>query len=170
MAEIGVVSGKGRQEGSGVSAVSGASGISKSAGRRVSNGKTWRRAAKETKPRRRKVKGYGVDLLRAAAERRMAESSKELAESLMSKALAGKMDSVKILMKLAEEEKARKEEEREEGEPTLCDVLIGPEPGSGPVWERRRQKAAAIKELWNRRRAEEDEFEKRRWDDLEEAA
>ncbi len=43
--------------------------------------KRQRGTAKETKPRRKKVKGYGVDLLRTAAERRMAESSEELAES-----------------------------------------------------------------------------------------
>ena len=47
----------------------------------ASKAKRQRGTAKETKPRKKKVKGYGVDLLRAAAERRMAESSEELAEA-----------------------------------------------------------------------------------------
>ncbi len=83
------------------------------------------------------MEGYGVDRLRTAAERRMAESSEALAESLMTKALAGKLESVKILMKLAEEEKARKEEEGDGGpgileafgyrmvEPEVGDVWVG---------------------------------------------
>ena len=87
------------------------------------------------KPRKRKVEGYGVDRLRTAAERRMAESSEELAESLMSKALAGKLESVKILMKLAEEEKARREEEREEDAPGLADLLVGSVVKVGQMWD-----------------------------------
>ena len=75
-------------------------------------GKSGRQRASKGKTRKGKVKGYGVDRLRTAAERRMAENSEELAESLMSKAIAGKLESVKILLKLAEEEKARREEEK----------------------------------------------------------
>ena len=99
--------------------------VSKSAGRQVSRVKT----------RVRKLKGYGVDRLRTAAERRMAESSEELAESLMSKALAGKLESVKILMKLAEQEKARREEKREEDAPGLADLLVGSVVKVGQMWD-----------------------------------
>ena len=76
-----------------------------------------------------------MDRLRTAAERRMAESSEELAESLMSKALAGKLESVKILMKLAEEEKARREEKREEDAPGLADLLVGSVVKVGQMWD-----------------------------------
>jgi len=81
------------------------------------------------------VEGYGVDRLRAAAERRMAENSDELAETLMTKALQGKLESVKILMKLAEEEKARKEEEIVEDTPGLADLLIGSVVKIGQMWD-----------------------------------
>src|ERR1022692_4871670 len=99
-------------------------------------GKRGRRgAAKEVKTRKRKVKGYGVDRLRTAAERRMAESSEDLAESLLTKALQGKLESVKILMKLAEEEKARKEEQRVEDTPGLADLLVGSVVKIGQMWD-----------------------------------
>jgi hypothetical protein len=164
MAEIGQVSGKGKRKGSE------ASGVGR-AGKTAGLAELAESAEFNTaKPRKRRVKGYGVDRLRTAAERRMAESSEALAETLMDNALKGKLESVKILMKLAEEEKARKEEEREGGEPTLCDILLPAGPEVGPMWDRRRKKAAAIRELWDRRRAEKAEREKRRWDDLEEAA
>jgi hypothetical protein len=97
-------------------------------------------AAKETKPRKRKVKGYGVDLLRAAAERRMAESSNELAEAMVTKALAGRMDNVKMLMKLAEDEKVRREEVRKEGAPGLAEMFIGSTTRIGQVWDGTRWK------------------------------
>jgi hypothetical protein len=94
-------------------------------------------AASERKPRKRRVKGYGVDRLRKAAERRVAQSSEELAELLMTKALEGKLESVKMLMKLAEEEKELKEDEDDGGrgileamgyrmvEPKVGDVWVG---------------------------------------------
>ncbi len=94
-------------------------------------------AASERKPRKRRVKGYGVDRLRKAAERRVAQSSEELAELLMTKALEGKLESVKMLMKLAEEEKERIEDEDDGGrgileamgyrmvEPKVGDVWVG---------------------------------------------
>ncbi len=133
-------------------------------------GKRRRRgAAKDVKTRKRKVKGYGVDRLRTAAERRMAESSEALAESLMSKALQGKLESVKILIKLAEEEKARKEEEREEAEPGLADLLIGSNMRFGEVWDghrwRRLAKGAILEES-----EEEGEFVGGDGDVLEKAA
>ena len=107
--------------------------VSKSAGRQVSRVKT----------RVRKLKGYGVDRLRTAAERRMAESSEALAESLMSKAIAGKFESVKILMKLAEEEKARKEEEIVEDTPRLSDLLVGSVMKIGQMWDGHRWRRVA---------------------------
>jgi hypothetical protein len=97
-------------------------------------------ASGKRKPRKRKVKGHGVDRLRAAAERRVAESSEALAELLMKKALEGKLDSVKMLMKLAEEEKVRKEQVIEEDAPCLVDALIGSTARIGQVWDGERWK------------------------------
>ena len=105
----------------------------KRAGQRVSN--RAGEPGKERKTRERRAKGYGVDRLRTAVERRMAGSSEALAESLMSKAIAGKLESVKILMKLAEEEKARKEEERVEDTPGLADLLVGSVVKVGQMWD-----------------------------------
>jgi hypothetical protein len=82
------------------------------------------------------VKGYGADRLRTAAERRVAESSEELAGLLMTKAMEGKLESVKILMKLAEEEKVKKVAAAEEEMPGIMEKMgfwkAGPE--DGDVW------------------------------------
>ncbi len=102
--------------------------------------KRQRGTAKETKPRRKKVKGYGVDLLRTAAERRMAESSEELAEAMISKALEGRMDNVKMLMKLGEEEKERRLEVRDGEAPGLADIIVGSTMRVGQVWDGTRWK------------------------------
>jgi hypothetical protein len=133
MAEIREIGEKGKRTGQ---------RVGKSASQRVGKMAT-RRAGKAaglaesnaTKPRKRRVKGYGVDRLRAAAERRMAESSEALAETLISKALEGKLESVKILMRLAEEEKARREEAREEDAPGLADLLVGSVVKVGQMWD-----------------------------------
>lgn len=90
------------------------------------------------RPRKKKLEGYGADLLRTAGERRVAGSSEELADLLLQKAMEGKLESVKMLMKFAEEEKARKEEEKpwdenpyfkwlgmEKAQPEIGDVWIG---------------------------------------------
>ena len=88
MAEVRQMGGKGRRA---------EQRVSKSAGRRISGAGKKRGGVGKTqqgdigKTRKRRVKGYGVDRLRTAAERRMAESSEALAESLMSKALVGQM-------------------------------------------------------------------------------
>jgi hypothetical protein len=132
MAEVRQMGGKGRRA---------EQRVSKPAGRRISGAGKKRGGVGKTqqgdigKTRKRRVKGYGVDRLRTAAERRMAESSEALAESLMSKALAGKLESVKILMKLAEEEKARREEEREEDAPRLSELLVGSVVKVGQMWD-----------------------------------
>jgi hypothetical protein len=133
-----------------------------------------RGAAKDVNTRKRKVKGYGVDRLRTAAERRMAESSEELAESLMSKALAGKLESVKILMKLAEEEKARREEKREEDAPGLAELLVGSVVKVGQMWDGHHWRRVAPSRLLAEKCAKAAELvdinEDIDGDDLEEAA
>ena len=164
MAEIVAISGKGKKA---------EQRVSKSAGQRVS--KTAKERGEEAKTRKRKVKGYGVDRLRTAAEQRMAENSEELAASLMTKALAGRLESVKVLLKLAEEEKARREEKREEDTPRLSELLVGSTMKIGQMWDghkwRRVAKSRILEEgcaewgdLVGRRRREPEE------DDLEEAA
>ncbi len=134
MAEIVQMSGKGRRRGS----------RARKAASRRGRGRAWERGSKGAGERgeggetqERAVEGHGVDRLRTAAERRVAQSSEELAELLMTKALEGKLESVKMLMKLAEEEKERKEEEGDGGpgileafgyrmvEPEVGDVWVG---------------------------------------------
>ena len=78
--------------------------------------------------------------MRTAAERRMAESSEELAEAMVSKALTGRMDNVRMLMKLAEEEKVRREEARQEEGPSFADMLFGSTTRIGQVWDGTRWK------------------------------
>jgi hypothetical protein len=83
-----------------------------------------------------RVKGYGADRLRTAAERRVAESSEELAGLLMTKAMEGKLESVKILMKLAEEEKVKKVAAAEEEGPGIMERMgfWKAVPEDGDVW------------------------------------
>ena len=132
MADVKQVSGKGGRAGQ---------RESESAGRRVGGAGKKRGGAGKTKQgdvgktRKKSVKGYGVDRLRTATERRMAESSEALAKTLMDNALKGKLESVKILMKLAEEEKARREEEKVEETPGLADLLIGSVVKIGQMWD-----------------------------------
>jgi hypothetical protein len=130
---------------------------------------------KERKTQTRGVKGYGVDRLRTAAERRMAGSSEALAKTLMDNALKGKLESVKILMKLAEEEKARKEEEREEDTPRLSDLLVGSVVKIGQMWDGHRWRRVAKSRILEEGCAEWGDLVGRRHkdieeDDLEEAA
>jgi|ERR1039458_3074846 hypothetical protein len=139
MAEIREIGGKGKQAGQRGSERAGEPG-------------------KEGKTRARRAKGYGVDRLRTAAERRMAESSAALAKTLMDNALKGKLESVKILMKLAEEEKARKEEEREEDTPRLSDLLIGSVVKVGQMWDGHRWRRVAKSRILEEGCA--------KWDDL----
>jgi hypothetical protein len=141
MAEVRQMSGKGRRAGQ-----RGSKSVRR--GGQVSGGKT----------RKRRVKGYGVDRLRTAAERRMAESSEELAKTLMDKALAGKLESVKIRMKLAEEEKARKEEEREEDAPGLADLLVGSVVKVGQMWDGHHWRRVAPSRILGGRCAKSDEL------------
>lgn len=116
MADVGMSDEKGKRAGQ---------RVSKSASQRVSG----------VKPRKGKVKGYGVDRLRTAAERRMAESSEALAKTLIDNALKGRLESVKVLMKLAEEEKVRRENEREEDTPRLSNLLVGSVEKIGQMWD-----------------------------------
>ena len=130
---------------------------------------------KERETRKRRAKGYGVDRLRTAVERRMAGSSEALAESLMSKAIAGKLESVKILMKLAEEEKARKEEQRVEDTPGLADLLVGSVVKIGQMWDGHRWRRVAKSRILEEGCAKWEDIVGRRHkdreeEDLEEAA
>jgi len=99
-----------------------------------------RGAAKERKPRKRTVKGHGVDLLRTAVERRMAESSEELAEAMIAKALTGRMDNVKMMVKLGKEEKRRRLKVRKKESPLLADIIVGSKERIGQVWDGTRWK------------------------------
>jgi hypothetical protein len=109
----------------------------------------WRGAAanKGKTKRKKKVKGNGSDLLRTASERRLAEGSEELAELLMTKAMEGKLESVKMLIKMAEEEKGKKSERIREEEPSLKDMLIGSKVKIGQVWDGLRWKRLSKKKI-----------------------
>jgi hypothetical protein len=108
------------------------------------------RRLREKKRRRGRWKGMGVDRLRTAAERQVAESCEALAELLMTQALKGKLDSVKMLMKLAEEEKARKEEEGGGGVSKFIEGLgfWRVEPEVGDVWVGEGWQSAATGEIF----------------------
>ncbi len=103
------------------------------------------------------MKGQGVDRLRNAVERRVAESSEELADLLMKKAFEGKLESVKMLMKLAEEEEARQVEEARcaiwDGESIALKLAAEPEwveppkPEVGDVWDGRGWRKAGTGEF-----------------------
>jgi hypothetical protein len=143
-------------------------------GKTSAKGKPGRRgvaAKKGNAKRKRKVKGNGSDLLRTASERCLAESSQELAELLMTKAMEGKLESVKMLIKMAEEEKLRTAEAIREEEPSLKDMLIGSKVKIGQVWDGYRWKRLSKKKISEAAVVEEveepiDEDEK----DLEEKA
>jgi hypothetical protein len=85
--------------------------------------------------------------LRTAAERCLAESSAELAELLMTRAMEGKFESVKLLIKMAEEEKGKKSERIREEEPSLQDMLIGSKVKIGQVWDGLRWKRLPKKKI-----------------------
>jgi hypothetical protein len=105
-------------------------------------------AAKKGKTnRKRKVKGNGSDLLRTASERCLAESSAELAALLMTKAMEGKFESVKLLIKMAEEEKGKKSERIREEEPSLSEILMGSKVRIGQVWDGLRWKRLSKKKI-----------------------
>ncbi len=159
MAEIRANRGNGKQKGSGAGKAAGLRGLAE---------------LNTAKPRKRRVKGYGVDRLRTAAERRMAESSEALAQTLMDNALKGKLESVKILMKLAEEEKARREEQREEDAPGLVDMLVGSKVKVGQMWDGHRWRRVAPSRIFGGECTKRDELvdinEDVDGDDLEAAA
>ena len=70
----------------------------------------------------------------------MAESSEELAEAMIAKALEGRVDNVKMLMKLGEEEKERRLEIRDGEAPMLADIIVGSKMRVGQVWDGTRWK------------------------------
>jgi hypothetical protein len=143
-------------------------------GKTTAKGKRKRRGVAAKKGRakpKRKVKGNGSDLLRTASERCLAEGSQELAELLMTKAMEGKFESVKMLIKMAEEEKGKKAEAIREEEPSFKDMLIGSKVKIGQVWDGYRWKRLSKKKILEATAVEEveepvDESE----DDLEDVA
>ena len=70
---------------------------------------------KEGAKRAKAVRGSGLERLRKAADRRVARNSNELADLLLANALQGKLDSARMLVKLAED-KERREDQRKEKE------------------------------------------------------
>jgi hypothetical protein len=130
-----------------------------------------RMSGKKTRgrPRKKKLEGYGADLLRTASERRVADSSEDLADLLLQKAMEGKLESVKMLMKFAEEEKARKEEERPWNENPIFKWLgmEKAQPEIGDVWVGKGWKNAETGEIV---RGEWDGWKMDEWKDEEKAA
>jgi hypothetical protein len=96
-----------------------------------------------------------------------------MADLLLSKAMEGKFESVKMLMKFAEEEKARKEEERRESEPSILEMLgiETVEPEIGDVWEGKGWKnpetGVVVRGAWQGSKYEEWKDE---WEDRKKAA
>ena len=106
--------------------------------------------------------------MRTASERCLAESSEELAKLLMTKAMEGKLESVKMLIKMAEEEKVKKEKRNEEEGPTLNEMLWGSNVRIGQVWDGRQWKRLPKTKILEAKVVEEAVIEGK--DDLEEVA
>lgn len=84
------------------------------------------------------VRGSGVERLKKAANRQVARKSAELAEVLMNKALAGRVESARLLVTLAEKKKPQEKPVKKRHGPTLLDLLESEpewvEPEVGDVW------------------------------------
>jgi hypothetical protein len=74
----------------------------------------------EAKPRKA-VRGNGLERLRRAAGRRLAQCSEELADMLLGKALKGKLEGARMLVGLAEKITPRKKKEAQC--PSIFDLL-----------------------------------------------
>ena len=89
----------------------------------------------------------------------------------MTKAMEGKFESVKLLIKMAEEEKGKKSERIREEEPSLKDMLIGSNVKIGQVWDGYRWKRLSKKKILEATVVEEvEEAVVEGKDDSEEAA
>ena len=84
---------------------------------------------KEGAKRAKAVRGSGLERLRKAADRRVARNSNELADLLLANALQGKLDSARMLVKLAEDKEAREDQRKEKEEdddwdgPSISEML-----------------------------------------------
>jgi hypothetical protein len=140
-------------------------------GKTSAKGKQERRGAATKKGKtKRKLKGNGADLLRTASERRLAESSEELAQLLVAKAMEGKLESVKMLIKMAEEEKVKKEKQNEDEGPTLNEMLWGSNVRIGQVWDGRQWRRLPKTKVLEAKVVEVDEAVNERKDDMEDVA
>jgi len=81
------------------------------------------------------IEGLGLDIA-GLIEKHV----EELAQLLVTKAMEGKLESVKMLIKMAEEEKVMKEKRSEEEGPTLNEMLWGSNVRIGQVWDGRQWK------------------------------
>jgi hypothetical protein len=85
-------------------------------------------------------RGNGLERLRRAAGRRLAQSSEELADVLLDKALKGRLQGARMLVGLAEKIKPRKRREEEDkwDGPSAAELLAAEpewvEPEVGDVW------------------------------------
>jgi hypothetical protein len=69
-------------------------------------------AAAGEEPEQKKKRGNGLERLKRAADRRLADASEKLADLLLDKAKEGKMESTQLLVKLAEGKTKRKPQEK----------------------------------------------------------
>jgi hypothetical protein len=83
----------------------------------------------------------GAERLRQAADKRVGRNSEQLADLLETKALAGNLDSLKVLVMLAERKKPRPVPVKKPRRPSLALRL-----GAEPEWEENREQGVGSRE------------------------
>ena len=115
--------------------------VSKSASQRMSESASERGGESASEQGSKKGRGNGLERLKRAVNRRLKRESEALADLLLDKAKEGKIESVRLMVNLAERKKKVKPEEkkkkRREG-PSWAELLASePEweaPNVGDVW------------------------------------
>jgi len=117
------------------------SGLGEASGKQETE-KMEGRAAVEAKPEKKK-RGNGLKRLEKAADQRLGSASETLADLLLEKAQAGKVDSTLLLVKLAERKTQRKPQEKKKKKrpgPSFAELLasepewVEEKPEVGDVW------------------------------------
>jgi len=99
-------------------------------------------AEPEKKEPEKRERGNGLKRLQRAADRRLGRASEGLADLLLDKAKAGKVDSTRLLVSLAEGKKERKPQEKKKNKRSmgsrqvelLCSEPEWKQPELGDVW------------------------------------
>lgn len=137
---------------------SGAGEPGKKQEREKTEGQAAGAAEPEKKEPGKRERGNGLKRLQKAADRRLASASEALADLLLEKAKAGKVESTRLLVTLAERKTQRKPQEKKKKKragPSFAELLASEpefkEPEVGDVWVGdgwRKQKTGEIVRQW----------------------